>query len=108
MLRAVRESGGKTRSNVVWNYGHTTIPRHLRDVAITEYGIADLRGRNDEACIRAMLAVSDARFQPALARSAIAAAKLAGDWLPAPDSQCNTPAHKIGRASCRERVCQYV
>src|SRR3546814_1972639 len=63
---------------------------------LTEYGIADLRGRNDEACIRAMLAVSDARFQPALARSAIAAAKLAGDWLPAPDSQCNTPAHIAG------------
>src|SRR3546814_9225910 len=59
MLRAVRESGGKTRSYVVWTYGHTTIPRHLRDVAITEYGIADLRGRNDEACIRAILARSE-------------------------------------------------
>jgi acyl-CoA hydrolase len=77
MLRAVRESGGKTSSNVVWNYGHTTIPRHLRDVAITEYGIADLRGRSDEDCIRAMLAISDARFEPALAQSAITAGKLA-------------------------------
>ena len=27
-------------SSIVWNYGHITIPRHLRDVVITEYGVA--------------------------------------------------------------------
>ena len=29
----------------VWEYPETTIPRHLRDIVVTEYGIADLRGR---------------------------------------------------------------
>ncbi len=72
MLRATRGTAG----NVVWNYGHTTIPRHLRDLAITEYGIADLRGRNDEDCIRAMLAITDAAHQAALAGAALKAGKL--------------------------------
>lgn len=91
MLRATRENGGKAGSNVLWQYGHTTIPRHLRDIAITEYGIADLRGRNDEDCIRAMLAVSDARFQPALAQRAAAAGKLAAHWQAEPTQPPNTP-----------------
>ncbi|HEU0151764.1 MAG TPA: acetyl-CoA hydrolase/transferase C-terminal domain-containing protein [Arenimonas sp.] len=73
-----RASRGRA-SNVVWNYGHATIPRHLRDIAITEYGIADLRGRNDEDCIRAMLGLSDAAHQAALAGAAIRAGKLAAD-----------------------------
>ena len=44
ILRSWRESGGEVSSNIVWEYGHCTIPRHLRDIVITEYGIADLRG----------------------------------------------------------------
>ncbi|PAL06796.1 hypothetical protein B8W90_11655, partial [Staphylococcus hominis] len=43
MFRAIREDKGTLQSNVRWNYGHTTIPRHLRDIYINEYGIADLR-----------------------------------------------------------------
>ena len=77
MLRSTRGPGA---SNILWNYGHTTIPRHLRDIAITEYGIADLRGRSDEDCARAMLAITDAAHQPTLARDAIAAGKLAPDF----------------------------
>lgn len=103
MLRAVRDSGGKPGSNVVWNYGHTTIPRHLRDVVVTEYGIADLRGRSDEDCIRAMLAISDARFQPALSRSAIAAGKLAADWTNPNDAARRSPEH-IARTLARFRA----
>lgn len=76
LLRATRRSGGRTHSNIRWHYGHTTIPRHLRDLVITEYGIADLRGRSDEDCIKAMLAISDARFLEALAAQAQAAGKL--------------------------------
>jgi acyl-CoA hydrolase len=72
MLRATRGKAG----NIVWNYGHATIPRHLRDLAITEYGIADLRGRNDEDCLRAMLAITDAAHQAALAGAALKAGKL--------------------------------
>ena len=47
---------------------HTTIPRHLRDIVVTEYGIADLRGEADRDCVAAMLALADARFQPRPAR----------------------------------------
>ncbi len=84
MLRATRESRGDVRSSVVWNYGHTTIPRHLRDVYITEYGIADVRGRSDEDCIAAMLAIADARFQDTLRETAVRHGKLrAGFTLPA-------------------------
>jgi len=77
MLRAVRGTGKTATSNVLWNYGHATIPRHLRDIAITEYGIADLRGRSDEECVLAMLAITDAAHQATLAKTARAAGKLA-------------------------------
>ncbi|WP_107796139.1 acetyl-CoA hydrolase/transferase C-terminal domain-containing protein [Nitrosomonas aestuarii] len=42
-VNATRWSNGKTVSNIVWSYSHETIPRHLRDILITEYGAADLR-----------------------------------------------------------------
>ncbi|MCZ8114284.1 acetyl-CoA hydrolase/transferase C-terminal domain-containing protein [Silanimonas sp.] len=76
LFRAVRESGAEVSSSLLWHYGHTTIPRHLRDVAISEYGIADLRDQGDADCIRAMLAIGDARFMPELAAKAVAAGKL--------------------------------
>jgi len=76
MLRATRDSGGETRSNVVWNYPQTTIPRHLRDVYVTEYGIADLRGKTDEDCILAMAGVAAAGHQFALLQAAMRSGKL--------------------------------
>ncbi|MDH5831979.1 acetyl-CoA hydrolase/transferase C-terminal domain-containing protein [Luteimonas sp. M1R5S18] len=79
-LRATRESGGKAESNIRWNYGHTTIPRHLRDLYITEYGIADLRGQPDEDCVIAMAGITDARFAPALLDTARRERKLRGDF----------------------------
>jgi acyl-CoA hydrolase len=92
LLRATRESHGKVESNIRWNYGHATIPRHLRDIYVTEYGVADLRGRSDEACVRAMLAISDARFIDELAASAISAGKLPQDFKVPPAWRRNTPA----------------
>ena len=68
MLRATRIEGGRARSNIRWAYGHTTIPRHLRDIFITEYGIADLRGKTDRECVLAMLAIADARYTTSLSR----------------------------------------
>jgi len=62
-VNATRASGKATQSNIRWNYGHTTIPRHLRDIVVTEYGVADLRGKSDEDVIAAMLNVADSRFQ---------------------------------------------
>ena len=92
MLRAVRGSGRTASSNILWNYGHTTIPRHLRDIAITEYGIADLRGRSDEDCTRAMLRLTDVRFQSALLEQAKAARKVASDATLPADAAGNDPA----------------
>ncbi|UJB18166.1 MULTISPECIES: acetyl-CoA hydrolase/transferase C-terminal domain-containing protein [Lysobacter] len=76
MLRASRDSAGEVRPNVVWNYAQTTIPRHLRDIYITEYGIADLRGKTDEDCVLAMTAVADSRHQFGLMKTAMDHGKL--------------------------------
>ncbi len=75
-LGAVRGAGKAARSNLLWRYGHTTIPRHLRDVIVTEYGVADLRGKADQDVIGALLAVADSRFQEELRRQAVDAGKL--------------------------------
>jgi acyl-CoA hydrolase len=91
LLRATRRSGGKLRSNIVWNYGQATIPRHLRDVYVTEYGVADLRGKSDEDCIIAMLGIADARFVDALAAQAKAAGKLRRDFTIPAAWHRNTP-----------------
>ena len=80
ILRSCRESGGDISSNIVWQYGHCTIPRHLRDIVITEYGIADLRGQTDAKVIELLLNISDSRFQPGLIEQAQKAGKLAKDF----------------------------
>jgi acyl-CoA hydrolase len=91
LLRSTRSSHGEAQSNILWNYGHCTIPRHLRDAFVTEYGIADLRGKSDEGCVLAMLAITDARFQPELVARAQAAGKLRRDFQ-LPDAwRQNTP-----------------
>lgn len=91
-LRAARRSGGKLHSNIVWNYGQTTIPRHLRDIYVTEYGVADLRGKSDEDCIVAMLGLADARFVDALAAQAKRAGKLRRNFVVPEAWRRNTPA----------------
>ena len=80
MVRSTRTSKGETTSNLVWSYGHTTIPRHLRDLVVTEYGVADLRGRTDEEVVEALIEVADARFQEDLVRRAQRAGKLRRDY----------------------------
>ena len=100
MLRATRGAGA---SNIVWNYGHVTIPRHLRDLVITEYGVADLRGASDGDCVRRLLAITDARHRPALATKARAALKLApGAALP--DAARNTRAALAARLAPLRRT----
>ena len=83
---------GKTvQSNIRWAYGHETIPRHLRDIFITEYGVADVRGKSDADVIAAMLAIADSRFQDELARAAKAAGKLAKSYEIPGECRDNTP-----------------
>ncbi|WP_214000979.1 acetyl-CoA hydrolase/transferase C-terminal domain-containing protein [Arsukibacterium sp.] len=92
MLRSTRQHAGKTTSTIVWEYPHCTIPRHLRDIVVTEYGIADLRGATDEECIKALICISDSRFQPMLTSKAVAAGKLAASWTIPAAAATNTPA----------------
>ncbi|MEX0295649.1 acetyl-CoA hydrolase/transferase C-terminal domain-containing protein [Pseudomonas putida] len=80
LLRSWREAGGEVSSNLLWAYGHCTIPRHLRDIVVTEYGIADLRGQSDSEVIARLLAISDSRFQGELIEQAKKAGKLAKDF----------------------------
>lgn len=90
-IRSTREGANGAESNIRWSYGHTTIPRHLRDIVVTEYGVADLRGKSDAQVIAAMLAITDSRFQPELMETAKKAGKLAADYV-IPESACrNTP-----------------
>jgi acyl-CoA hydrolase len=90
-VRATRVKDGRTSSNIVTGYGHTTIPRHLRDLAITEYGIADLRGRTDAECVAAMLNIADSRFQDELLREAKKAHKIDAGYRIPDEFRRNTP-----------------
>jgi hypothetical protein len=79
-LDATRQTGKGLQSNIRWTYGHETIPRHLRDIIVTEYGVADLRGKSDSDVIASMLEVTDSRFQGELTRQAKDAGKLAASF----------------------------
>lgn len=91
MVRATRSSGGEVESNIVWNYGHITIPRHLRDIVVTEYGVADLRGKSDADVIAAMIEIADARFQDQLVEQAKKHGKLPTDYEVPKSARNNTP-----------------
>ena len=80
-LRSTRKERGRVQSSIVFNYGHITIPRHLRDIVITEYGIADLRGKTDSEVAAALIEVADSRFQDELIRKAKQAGKLRNDYM---------------------------
>jgi acyl-CoA hydrolase len=96
LLRSWRESGGDVSSNIVWEYGHCTIPRHLRDMVVTEYGIADLRGKTDAAVIEALLNISDSRFQSGLIEQAQKVGKLPKDFRLDPRFTDNSPQRLQG------------
>jgi acyl-CoA hydrolase len=91
LLRSTRTRDGRTTSNLLWNYGHTTIPRHLRDIVVTEYGVADLRGRTDRDCVAALVAITDSRFQDALLADAKRAGKVEAGYRIPDDRRRNLP-----------------
>jgi hypothetical protein len=93
-LRATRKSSGKVVSNIVFNYAHCTIPRHLRDIVITEYGIADLRSRNDEQVYLSLIRIADSRFQKKLLKQAQSAGKVSAAFR-LPESWCNNTPEVI-------------
>jgi acyl-CoA hydrolase len=91
MIRSTRMCGSKVKSNIVYSYGHTSIPEHLRDIVVTEYGIADVRGKPDSKVIEEMLKITDSRFQDDLVREAKGNGKLAPDFQLAPEWKQNYP-----------------
>lgn len=91
LLHAVRDNAHGPASNIIFNYGHTTIPRHLRDIVITEYGIADLRSRSDSEVAKALINISDSRFQDALLAQAQQAGKIERDYRIPEAFRHNTP-----------------
>jgi acyl-CoA hydrolase len=91
VLQSTRTAKGKTQSNIRWRYGHTTIPRHLRDMIVTEYGIADIRGKSDREVIAAMLKITDSRFQDDLLRQAKDAGKIERAYELPKSARDNTP-----------------
>ena len=103
-LRATRTQRGRTTSNIVWRYAHATIPRHLRDIVVTEYGIADLRTRTDAEVIAALLNVADSRFQQELLAQAKAAGKIAADYAIPPAHRGQPAAASGARAGRRARA----
>jgi acyl-CoA hydrolase len=80
MLRSTYDHKDGVRSTLVWNYAYETIPRHLRDVVITEYGVADLRAQPDGEVVKRLIAIADSRFQEDLVAQAKAAGKLNADY----------------------------
>jgi len=106
-LRATRQRHGKTESNIRWRYGHTTLPRHLRDIIVTEYGVADLRGKSDAQVIAAMLNITDSRFQNELLQQAKAAKKIAADYQIPREFCRNTPA-RIQKALANSQMLEHL
>jgi hypothetical protein len=84
-VRSTRRANRRTASNIVWRYANATVPRHMRDILVTEYGVADLRGKSDRDVVVAMIGVADAEFQPGLIDAARSAGKLEPSYkLPNP------------------------
>ncbi len=96
MIKSTRGSGDALKSNIVYNYGHMTIPRHLRDIVINEYGIADLRAQTDKTVIERLLNITDSRFQEELLREAKFHKKIPEDYQIPEKFRNNYPAKISG------------
>ncbi len=91
MLRSTRSVAGKIKSSILYKYGHCSIPKYMRDILVTEYGIADLRGKPDSQVIEEMLKVTDSRFQDELIKEAKLHGKLTPDFELASEYKQNFP-----------------
>lgn len=95
-IRSTRGSGKDASSNIVPHYGHITIPRHLRDMVATEYGVAELRAKSDAEIIQALLNIADSRFQQQLLNAAVDAGKISVDYQIPRQYRNNTP-QRVGQ-----------
>jgi hypothetical protein len=69
---------------------------------VTEYGVADLRGREDQEVIKALLEVADSRFQDQLLREAKRAGKVSEDYH-IPDHARNNRPERLEKVLARYR-----
>jgi len=90
-IRSTRGSGRQLQSNIVPFYGHITIPKHLRDIIVTEYGVADLRGQSDSEIIKRLINIADSRFQAELLEFAKNHGKLERSYRIPFEARDNTP-----------------
>jgi acyl-CoA hydrolase len=90
-VRSTRDHHRRVSSNITWTYANATIPRALRDIIVTEYGIADIRGKSDRDTIAAMIGIADARFQARLTDDAQRAGKLERSFALPGQAAANTP-----------------
>lgn len=91
MIKSVKGSGKNLKSNIVFTYPQCSVPRHLRDIVVTEYGIADIRGKRDKDIIAAMINIADSRFQDQLLQQAKKAKKIPVDYEIPVEYRNNTP-----------------
>lgn len=91
MVKSTKGSGRALKSNIVFSYAHCSVPRHLRDIIVTEYGIADVRGKPDEEVIAALINIADSRFQEKLLKQAKKARKIRADYQIPEEYRHNTP-----------------
>ncbi len=80
MIKSTKGAGKNLKSNIVFSYGYCSVPRHLRDIVVTEYGIADLRGKPDKEVIARLINIADSRFQAKLLEQAKQAKKIPADY----------------------------
>ena len=96
MIKATKGAGRTLRSNIVFSYGHCSIPKHLKDIIVTEYGIADIHGKPESEVVQAILNIADSRFQPQLLKQAKKANKVPQDYE-IPEIYRNNTPEKIAK-----------
>ena len=79
-LRATRGSGKNIKSGILFSYGHCSVPKYWKDIVVTEYGIAHIRGLSEEQVCQEMIKIADSRFQPQLIAQAKKSGKLEPGW----------------------------
>ncbi|WP_407312785.1 acetyl-CoA hydrolase/transferase C-terminal domain-containing protein [Desulfosporosinus sp. SB140] len=92
MIKSTKGSGKTLKSNIVFSYGHCSIPKHLRDIIVTEYGIADVRSKPEKDVIAELIKITDSRFQMQLLDQAKKAGKIPLDYEIPEEYRHNTPA----------------
>ena len=91
MVKSTKGSGKSLKSNIVFSYGHCSIPKHFKDIVVTEYGIADLRSKPEKDVIAELLNIADSRFQNQLLEQAKKAGKIPQDYEIPEAYRNNTP-----------------